>query len=139
METVLAFICDYADASKGKLSAIGIGFDTIFTRTIPAVHPIFALVVKFKVSVTEAGNKDIRISLIDADGHDVTTPISATINVPRPPGATEAFGQIVTNFSNVKFPQYGAYAVSVVIEGSELSRVPFRVAPAPETPMLSTQ
>jgi hypothetical protein len=64
-----AFICDYAEAT-GKINALGIGFDTIFAPNVPTKHPSFFLVVQLRASTVEAGDKQLKISLIDADGQN---------------------------------------------------------------------
>ena len=43
MNLDFAFICDYAEVS-GKINALGIGFDTIYSPKVPAKHPLFFLV-----------------------------------------------------------------------------------------------
>ena len=133
MDVDFAFICDYAEAS-GKINALGIGFDTIFTQKVPSTHPNFHLVAQIRASVAEAGDKDVVIRLIDADGNDVTPEISGTINVPKPQeGATESIGRLIMGFNNVKFPKFSEYAVHVVIQGTEMIRIPLKVTQPPRT------
>ena len=67
MDQVFAFICDFADASGGKINALGIGFDTIYAKEVPTTHPHFYLVLKLRADAAEAGDKDIRINLIVID------------------------------------------------------------------------
>ena len=33
-----AFLCDYADAGQ-KLTAVGIGLNTVYAQSVPALHP----------------------------------------------------------------------------------------------------
>ena len=128
-----AFVCDYAD-SGNKLSALGIGFDTIYAQEVPCRHPSFHLVAQLRASVAEAGRKDVNIRLIDADGKDVIPPISAGMEVPQPPpGALEAVGRLVVGFGGIKFTAYGQYALHVVVQGNEMVRIPIRVAQPPAT------
>ena len=46
MRVDFAFLCDHAEVS-GKINALGIGFDTIYARKVPARHPYFFLVAQF--------------------------------------------------------------------------------------------
>jgi hypothetical protein len=128
-----AFICDYAEAS-GKLNALGIGFDTIFTPKLPARHLHFSLVLQIKASVVEAGQKHIQVNLIDEDGKDVIQPINGQINIPRTDGSAPNTGRFVMEFGNIEFKNYGIYSVRVVIEGLEMASLSFRVAPPPNLP-----
>ena len=130
MEVDFAFICDYAHAGQ-KLSAIGIGFNTIAARQLPAVHPQFHMVAQLRASVAEAGQKDFTIRLIDADGKDVVPAISGKFNVPRVEGATEATGRLAVAFNNTRFPAYAHYSLHLVVQGNEMVRIPLRVVAAP--------
>jgi hypothetical protein len=128
-----AFVCDYAD-SVGKLSALGIGFDTIFAGNIPCVHPNFHLVMQLRASVAEVGRKDVEVRLIDADGKDVVPPLSGPMEVPQPPpGALDTQSRLVVGFAGTQFPAYGQYALHVIVQGNEMVRIPIRVAQPPIT------
>jgi hypothetical protein len=129
-----AFLCDYAESAV-KLNALGIGFDTIYTQSVPCMHPHFSLVFQLRSSVLEAGQKDVDIHLIDEDGTDVATPIQRQINIPKG-NAAEVIGRVVMEFVNIEFKKYGAYSVRVAVDRNELIEVVFRVAQPPAgTPM----
>jgi len=130
MNVDFAFLCDFAETS-GKLNALGIGFDTIYARQLPVRHPHFSLVVQMKASVVEAGQKNIRVNLIDADGKDVVKPIQGQLNIPHRDNTTSSTGRFVLEFGNVEFKSYGIYSVIVVIENMEMVSITFRVEPAP--------
>ena len=133
MDIDFSFICDYAELGT-KINALGIGFDTIYAQQVPATHPHFYLVAQIRASIAEAGDKDIAIRLIDADGADVGPPMSGTFNIPRPaPGATESLGRIIVAFNNVEFPRFTQYSLHVVIQGREMVRIPLRVMQPPAT------
>lgn len=130
MEQVFAFICDFADASGGKINALGIGFDTIYAKEVPTTHPHFYLVLKLRADAAEAGDKEIRINLIDADGQDVIEPVLGVQIVPRLSGATETTANLVVGFSNVQFRKFGPHSLHVVIQGNTMARIPLTVAPS---------
>jgi len=133
MDIDFAFICDYGEIGN-KINALGIGFDTIHAREVPATHPHFYLVAQIRASVAEVGDKAIEIRLIDADGQDVITPLSGSFNIPRPaPGATESLGRILVALNNVEFPRFTQYSLHVVIQGREMVRIPLRVMQPPAT------
>ena len=134
MDIDFAFICDSAEIGS-KIYALGIGFDTIHATQVPAKHPHFALVAQFRASAAEVGDKEIVISLIDADGANVIDPpITGTFNIPAPPaGATESIGRMLVGFDNVEFPRFSQYSIHVVVQGREEIRIPLRVAQPPGT------
>ena len=77
MEVNFSFLCDYADNSGGKLTAVGIGFDTIYTRTVPATHPMLYAVAGLQFSSVETGSKQIGIRIVDADGNEIAPAVNA--------------------------------------------------------------
>ena len=133
MESVFAFVCDFAQASGGKINALGIGFDTFYASEVPHTHRQFFLVMKLRADAVEAGEKDLKISLIDADGKDVIKPITGRMGIPKPSGRTDTMANLTVGFDNVKFQDYGSYALHVVIQGLTLERIPLSVAPPPTT------
>ena len=133
MDIEFAFICDYAEAS-GKLNALGIGFDTIYAKQLPLRHPHFSLVLQLKASIVEAGQKKIKVSLIDDDGEDVIKPIQGQFNIPEKEGIAPSIGRFVMEFGNVEFKKYGTYSVRVVIENIEMASIYFRVSERPAGP-----
>ncbi len=136
MEVNFAFLCDYADQSGSKMSAIGIGFDTIYAANIPAKHPLFFSVISIKFSATEAGPKRIGMHLIDEDGNNIVPPLDTTINVGSPhPGFLYRNQQIALAMHGVTFPRYGDYTVSWLVGGQEIKAIHLKVVPplAPPT------
>ncbi len=135
MEVNFAFLCDYADQSGGKMTAIGIGIDTIYTAKVPATHPLFYSIISIKFSTTEVGPKQVGMHLIDADGKSVVPPMDATINVGSPlPGLLYRNQNIVLVMRGVTFPKYGDYTVSWLLGGQEIKTVPLRVVSPPAPP-----
>jgi hypothetical protein len=127
-----AFVCDYAEVT-GKISALGIGFDTIHAPKVPIRHPTFFLVLQLRTSVVEAGEKNLEVDLIDSDGKKIIPPLKAKFNIPKPPSGTESVGKLAMRFDGVEFPKYGAYSLHVVVEGHEMVRIPLNVSPPPST------
>lgn len=82
---------------------------------------------------SEAGNKNIEIHLMDADGRPVVPPLKGVIPMPAPPVGLRIGHGIVVNYNNIKFPAYGSYSVSVVLNGYELVSLPLTVSPPPAT------
>ncbi len=135
MEVNFAFLCDYADQSGGKMSAIGIGFDTIYAAKVPATHPLFFSVISIKFSATEAGSKQVGMHLIDEDGKSVVPPLDTTIKVgPPPTGFLYRNQRIALAMHGITFPRYGDYAVSWLVGGQEIKTIPLKVAPPPAPP-----
>ena len=84
MNVEYAFLCDYADPGA-KLTAVGIGIDSIYAPSVPAQHPQLFAVLCLRFSLNETRRtKSFEMFLQDADGQNVIPPISATVDVPAP-------------------------------------------------------
>lgn len=135
MKVNFGFLCDYADATGGKLNAMGIGFDTIYANTVPATHRQMFAVVSIEFSSVEVGPKDIALHIINADGGQVIPPIARTLNVPNPtPGYSFRTQRIVIGIGDLTFPTYGDYSVVWLVGSTEVHRMTVRVAEPPPSP-----
>lgn len=135
LDVNFAFLCDYADQSGGKMTAVGIGFDTIYAVKVPATHPLFFSVISIKFSSTEVGQKRIGMYLIDEDGKNIVPPMDATINVAHPPpGFLYRNQRIALAMHRVTFPRHGDYSICWLLDGQEIKTVHIKVAPPPAPP-----
>ena len=135
MKVDYAFICDYAEAAggSGKVSALGIGFDTIYAPQLPAIHRHFSLVVQIRATLVETGQKNVQLDMIDEDGKNVIPTLRAPIILPKVEGRLETVGRLVMEFGLVKFERYGSYSLRIIIDGEEKAAVPFQVSEPPKT------
>ncbi|MCX6012986.1 MAG: hypothetical protein NTV30_06185 [Chloroflexi bacterium] len=132
MKVDFAFICDYAEAT-GKINALGIGFDRIVAARLPIRIPHFSLVIQLRSSSIEAGEKSIKVHLIDDDGQPVINPLDGKFTVVLPQeGEIETKGRVVMEFGNVQFNKYGGYSIRAIVEGIELVDISFRVSEPPK-------
>lgn len=133
----IAALADYASLSVGdKLNILGI-FSNIMARNEPVVHTQMHLVVQFEFDATEAGKKEVRILLADADGHELLS-LGGEIAVPRArSGESSTINQILT-LNNVTFPRFGRYEFRVLLNGRLEATIPVSVqrVQEPEAPRL---
>lgn len=135
MEVNYTFLCDYADNSGGKLTAVGIGFDTIYARTVPATHPMLYAVIGLWFSSVEAGSKQIGLRIVDADGNEIAPALNREVNVPPPPpGFTYRTLRLVMGVGNLTFEAYGDYVVAWLLGGTEIGRSLIKIAEPPPSP-----
>ncbi len=122
----IAALADYASVSQGdKLNIMGI-FSNIMARSEPIVHAQMHLVVQFEFDSTEAGKKDARIRLMDAEGHEVLS-LGGEITVAHVPhGQTSTVNQIIA-LNNVNFPRFGRYEFRVLLNGRLEATIPVTV------------
>ena len=134
MDVAFSFVCDYADNSS-KLTAVGIGFDTIYAPEIPLTHPVFYVVAAFRFSAVETGQKTVEVHIINADGGDIVPPLRTQIDVGRPAvGYRNNVRRMALGLHGVTFPDYGDYEIAWLIDGHQASLIPLKVAPPPNEP-----
>ena len=135
MEVSFAFLCDYADQSGSKMSAIGVGIDTIYARSVPTTHPLLFAVIGLQFTSVETGQKQIGIRVIDSDGNNVVPPLDGTVNVEPPPsGYTYRTQRIALGLHGIPFQHYGDYSIRWLVGGQEVKSAPVKVAPPPAPP-----
>ncbi len=131
MDTRFAFLCDSANQGGGKLNALGLGWDTIRVQKVPATHPTLCVVAKFEFHVSEAGTKQVAIRLMDADGGDVIPAMQGKLEVRPPSGSGPVITvEFVMSLNGIRFQSFGDYSVHIVVDGTEVSRLPFKVVQA---------
>jgi hypothetical protein len=125
MECEFAFLCDFAEQDR-KLHAVGIGWETIQAPSVPHRQPNMGIVVRLRGSAAEAGEKDMSVRLLGADGEDVITAIQQVVNFE--PRGLEGHVNLVVQLTNVQFQSFGSYAAYVTVGGEQKARLPFTVA-----------
>ncbi len=133
MNVEYAFICDYAESSN-KLTAVGIGIDTIYAKTVPVVHQQLFAVLGLNFTINETRRtKVFEMRVQDADAHDVIPPVTANRDIPAPgKGLTYRTYRSVNGLYGLRFQNFGDYQISWIIDGVEVCTRHFRVAQMPE-------
>lgn len=131
MRVTSSMLADAAQVQRGKLYVLGGGISTITARRLPAVHPQLSLVLLVEVEPHEWDQQlDLRIQLIDEDGTNMGLDARGSLRVGaarnRKPGEPSLV-PMVSNFVNMRFPEAKGYAFAVDHDGTELTRVGFRV------------
>lgn len=131
MDVEYKFLCDHAQEAGGKLHALGVGIDNIYAQQVPATHPHMGLVVGLRYSRAESGQKQLRVNLITSDGVEVIDPIEGPMAFPEPASGVEGLANILLDMNQLTFPEYGAYAFHVTVNGNEVARLPLTVSRPP--------
>ncbi len=130
MEVAFAFLCDYADTSGPKLTAVGVGLDTIHAAEVPVRHHAMYAVAAFSFTRAEAerGRKQVGIHIVDADGVPVMPAIDLDMPVEAPQlGYNYRTNRIALALQGLTFPKFGDYSVSWLVDGMEVRTLPLKV------------
>lgn len=127
MQIDYAFLCDAAAESGGKIHALGIGFERINLRQLPAVHPRAVAVVRFSFNRDDLGAHAFRVRISDADGRDVTTPVEGTITLALSGDADRGRANMVVELVQMDLRTAGPHEVAITLGDRELASLPFEV------------
>lgn len=116
----------------GKIDIFGAGWDTIFTASVPAMHPQITLAARVLVSTHEAAHAhSLEVILQAADGAELARaaggidPLDDEQRGKIPAGRQIGIA-LVLNFQNLVFAAYGAYQLVIQWDGNE-ARPPLRL------------
>ena len=69
MEVSDLIFADYAAANeRNKFTLVGAGFNEIFTKKLPCVHPLMFILVRLKVTIKDIGKNRIEVRLVGDKG-----------------------------------------------------------------------
>jgi hypothetical protein len=123
-----AFLADSAQTTPGqKFHVLGGGVTRITGGAFPLRHPHLALVVGLRVTRPETDREhEIRFILLDPDGSEVAGATGSLVAH----GQADARDSTLT-FSidvwNLTFPGPGDYSFRLLVNGSELKRLPLEI------------
>ena len=138
MRITSAMLADSAQVHAGKLFILGGGFDTIRTRSVPAVHKALAVVMVADVNPGERETDlSIEVTLMDEDMQALGPRASGTLRVGDTPTRRPGQSSIVPlaiPFFDLRFPSEQGYVFRVSHQDEELTRIPFSVLVVPQQP-----
>lgn len=139
MDVTLALLCDSANvAADGKLNIHG-QFSQIASPAFPCELPLMHLALRFEAHPSDAGaERELLVRLVNADGNRIGE-LGGLLTVPpfKPsgePSSEHSDGattlQTVVPLPSITFPEPGAYALHLLIDGEGNRSVGLDVIPA---------
>ena len=136
MNVEYAFLCDYADAGD-KLTAVGIGIDSIYADVLPAIHTQLFAVLALRFTANERRGRAFEVHFQDADAKDIIPPLASNLDIPAPAdGMSYRIHRIVSGLYGLKLDRFGDYQVSWLIDGNEAHALHLRVTQKPGAPQI---
>jgi hypothetical protein len=131
MRLTSATLADHAEVLGGKLYVMGAAFDTIYVRSVPAIHKKLHLVLIAEIEPEERlRDLKLRVDLLDEDGDAVGVQADGTLRIGAPANMKPGQKSIVPlqiPFENLRLPAAKLYSFRVAHGEQELARVPFSV------------
>jgi hypothetical protein len=123
MDVEILALCDAATEHAGKLNIVGV-FDQINSTQAPISARPCAVAARMRFLSLEAGNKSIRVAIVDADGRDVLPAININAAIQVPPNAPSATVQIVVQMQQLQIPHFGEYELALAVDGRVEKSIP---------------
>ena len=134
MDLDFAVIADYAsNTNDGKLNIGGI-FDTVWAGEFPAVQPFMAVVLRIQAHPGEEGGHQVRVRLVDPDGHEIVESLEAPIMFAELDPIDGGTAQLILQLAGVTVPAEGRYGVDVFLDGRYERTIALFVRKAPAPP-----
>ena len=123
MRTLIFLTADYANITQDKkLNVMGI-FNQIWSKSFPAKHSTFHLIIKLCLELGEEPNREreIEIKLINEDAtweRPLGPPRNFKFPEERIPGFTPEFN-LILGVRDMVFPEPGIYQFVVLVDGEQ--------------------
>jgi hypothetical protein len=117
-----AFLCEYADPTRGDLLNIfGAGLHTLSFTKLPDERPL-TLVASIEYSPEDVGEHTVGIKLIDSDGKDKICPMTSDVIF----SADKRFYGFDARLCPL-FHKYESHSVEVTVDGRNIASIPLNV------------
>ncbi len=133
MDVQIASLCDAAVDYNGKLCLMGT-FDTIMASQFPSTHPYCSIAMRIVFQDSEQGRHQLKVTLIDADGHNLLPKLEPVLDVRMPENMFFATTNLVFNLQGMKFERPGQYSIDLTMDGNIIARIPLQVLPSKPSP-----
>lgn len=131
MNVEIFTLCDAAADYQGRLSILGV-FDTIFASQLPAIHPFCSVAIRMTFERIERGKHGLTLHIVNEDGVFVIPPFEGDFRVEMPGNSRIASVNMVINLGQLKFNEYGEYAINLAIDGRQEATLSFWVKEPPK-------
>ena len=140
MQVDYLILADSVAVAEGKHYIHGGGWDTLFTASFPASHPVLAIAARLRVPSEEVGQQfalEVDVQSSEEGSSLLPEPLRGIVNAERPPYAppdSDLLMHLALSFASLQFDSPGTYNIVLRIDGQPLAESQFNVIPFPEPP-----
>jgi hypothetical protein len=138
MQVDYLILADSVAVAEGKHYIHGGGWDTLYTFSFPALHPILGVAARLRVPVNEQGEQlalEVDIRGGEEDSSILAEPIRGIVSAEQPPHAppdSDLLLHLAFSFASLQFNSPGTYRSVLRVDGQPLAESRFKVIPLPE-------
>jgi hypothetical protein len=120
----VATFCDAATDDDGKLTVQGT-FDTIHSRSFPAIHPRCSIALRLMFAADQFGRHPARVRFVDSDGQQLMSDVHTQFETKALyKGAPIMTRNLIVNITELRLPAAGTYYAEIWLENRLLTRLP---------------
>jgi hypothetical protein len=141
MQVDYLILADSVAVAEGKHYIHGGGWDTLYTPSFPALHPMLGVAASLRVPADEQGEQlAIEVDIQSGEeGSSILTeePIRGIVSAVPPPHAppdSDLLLHLAFSFVSLQFESPGTYSIVLRVDGQPVAELPFKVIPLPELP-----
>ena len=140
MQVDYLVLADAVAVAEGKHYIHGGGWDTLWVRSFPTIHPALGVAVRLRLPREETNQQfALEVDLVDGEENEsiLPEPIRGLVNAERSPHAepdSDLLLHLALSFTNLQFEGPGPYIVVLRIDGQSLVETRFNVIPLPGLP-----
>ena len=133
-------LADAVAVAEGKHYIHGGGWDALWVRSFPAIHPGLGVAVRLRLPWEETNQQlALEVDLVESEtiSSILPEPIRGIVNAERPPHVPpggDLLLHLALTFTNLQFEDPGPYTVVLRIDGEPLAESRFNVVSLPEPP-----
>ena len=126
MDIEIFALCDHAQDFGGKLVVVGT-FDTIWAGGFPCVHHACSLAARIRFNSLTADTHQVRINIVDEDGHEIVPPLQGSLGIKPPPVGQSMAANLVLTIGQLTFPKPGRYSIDLFINDEHQRSLPLMI------------
>jgi hypothetical protein len=140
MQVDYLVLADAVAVAEGKHYIHGGGWDALWVRAFPAIHPGLGVAVRLRLPREETNQQlALEVDLVEGETKRsiLPEPIRGIVNAERPPHVRpggDLLLHLALTFTNLQFEGPGPYTVVLRIDGESLAESRFNVIYLPEPP-----
>lgn len=129
MKLEILTLCKAAVVENGAISILS-AMDRLVAPKVPSMVPRCSVALRIRFERIEAGEHELRLQVVDADGKSVMSPIQAKVPVQVAPGERSSTLSLVIDVNGLSLPSFGEYSIDVAVDSHHLGSIPFFLAEA---------
>lgn len=131
-------LADAVAVAEGKHYIHGGGWDTLFAKSFPAIHPVLGAAVRLRIPREETNQPlAVEVDVLGDEGRGsiLSEPLRGIVDTERPPhiaAGDDLLLHLALSFTDLQFDGPGTYTIVLRIDGQPVAQSRFSVMPVPE-------